>query len=498
MRSATSALLVFASFPALAWGDPHAARIGLKAHADAAALQKLPRFDYQARTRWGFLDAMRAEDQAGLPELTRALDGELSRKPGEARTWFDFGFAWDETHFITDTRTHDSGLGSINTVFGTRTDSWHRSEAGDHSSRSFTRRAGIGLYWRDGPDSGFIHLESSYLRFTPLKCWWGESHRRTSQALTHQPLAGASWTMLPAGPFAGEPCHVVEASGRYGRFQRLWVGQESGRVRGVLTFLSGPDQPNALVRFDDYREVAAGVWVPFAEAHVFAWGSRQAKDKLQLLRSERRVTTVRTGVSLAARYAALLPQAGDRVQDQRFATAVNTRFDPARPDADIQREADAELARQLKDAELVKALTEPMDRLVGKPAPALPADGWVGGTRPDLTGKPHLIHFWATWCGPCKNDLPMLKSLAAAGLTVVGVHPSGTPAEEVSKVVAEQKLNYPTLVATEPGRESVAGYPVRFYPYCVAVDGRGNVSAHGTLQQVLRSVGQSPLEPVKP
>jgi hypothetical protein len=161
----------------------------MKAHADAAALQKLPRFDYQARTRWGYVEAMRAEDKAGLAELTRALDGTISQKRGEGLTWHEFEFAWDETRFITGSRPGDTDLG-INFVFGTRTDGWHRSEAKDRSRRSFTRRAGIGLYWRDGPDSGFIHVESSYLRFTPLKSWWGESHRRTAQALTHQPLDG--------------------------------------------------------------------------------------------------------------------------------------------------------------------------------------------------------------------------------------------------------------------------------------------------------------------
>lgn len=478
-------------------GDPAAERIGLKAHADAAALQKLPRFDYQARTRWGYVEAMRAEDKAGLAELARALDGEISQKSGEGLPWFEFEFAWDETRFITGTRPGDTILG-INHRFGTRTDGWSRSEAKDHSRVQFCRTRNIGLYWWAGGIDPGAHVESSYLRFTPQKWWWGEDNRHTNQALTHQPLVGATWAMLPAEPFAGEPCNVVEVSSHHGRFQRLWVGTASGRVRGVLSFFSGPEEPNSLVRFDDYREVAPGVWVPFVEAHTFAWGSEKAKGKFQLIRNERRVTTARFGVDLSDRYATLLPRPGDPVQDQRFAAAVNTKYDPVRPDADIQKEADKTYAERLKDAELVKQLTEPVARLVGKPAPALPVDGWVGGKRPDLAGKPHLLHFWATWCGPCKNDLPRLKELAAAGVVVVGVHPSGTPADEVTKAVADRGLGYPTVVSSGPGREAVTGYPVKLFPYCVAVDARGNVAAHGSLDQVLRAVGRSALTPDKP
>jgi len=394
MLSALFALTLATLLPA---DDPAAARIGLKAHADAAALQKLPRFDYQARHRWGYVEGLRAVDKVALPELLQALDGKIAEKPkqGDGMTWFESGFAWDETRFIQDTRPGESILG-FNSRFGARTDGWSRDESGDRSGKQFTRRAGVGLYWRETDQSSGIHVESSYLRLTPQKWWWGESGYRTAQALTHRPLAGSTWATLPAEPFAGEPCDVVEVSDKYGRFQRLWVSKASGRVRGVLTFYSGPDHYGALLRFDDYREVAPGLWVPFTEAQVFAHSS-ETKGKRKLLRTETRVTLAKTGTDLTARYAALLPQTGDTVQDQRFAAAVNTHFDPKRPDSEIQGEADAAYARQLEDAEYIKGVLKPLTLLVGKPALPLPADGWVGGARPDLAGKPYLLHFWATW-----------------------------------------------------------------------------------------------------
>ena len=65
------------------------------------------------------------------------------------------------------------------------------------------------------------------------------------------------------------------------------------------------------------------------------------RGKSQLLRTETRVTVAQTGTDLTARYAALLPELGDTLQDQRFATAVNTKFDPKQPDTEIQAKADA-------------------------------------------------------------------------------------------------------------------------------------------------------------
>ena len=495
MLSIMLALTLTAARPPI---DPAAERIGAKAHADAAVLQKLPRFDYQARHRWGYVEGLRAVDQVGLPELTKALDGKIAEKPksGEGMTWYESGFAWDETRFLQDTRPGESILG-INSRFGTRTDGWSRDEAADHSGKQFTRRAGVGRYWREAGESRGILVESSYLRLTPQKWWWGESHRGTGQSLTHRLFAGSWWVTLPAEPFAGEQCDVVELTNWGGRFQRLWVGKASGRVRGVLTFYSGPDDYGALVRFDDYREVTPGVWVPFTEAHIMSHSS-DTKGKSQLLRAESRVTVAQTGTDLAARYAALLPELGDTVQDQRFAAAVNTKYDPTRPDADIQAKADAAHAVQLEDAKFVKELIAPIGLLVGKPALPLPADGWVGGKRPDLAGKPYLLHFWATWCGPCKDDLPQLAELAAKGVVVVGLHPSGTPAEDVAKVVADRKLGYPTLVAAENGRETVAGYPAAMFPYCIVVDAKGSVAAHGTLHEIRLMIGQGALTLTKP
>jgi thiol-disulfide isomerase/thioredoxin len=67
----------------------------------------------------------------------------------------------------------------------------------------------------------------------------------------------------------------------------------------------------------------------------------------------------------------------------------------------------------------------------------------------DYRGRPLIINFWATWCGPCKEEIPALIELAAKyksnGLAVLGVSIDDKP-EELKKFAAEYKMSYPVLV----------------------------------------------------
>jgi thiol-disulfide isomerase/thioredoxin len=152
---------------------------------------------------------------------------------------------------------------------------------------------------------------------------------------------------------------------------------------------------------------------------------------------------------------------------------------------------------QVMGPEILKRLTQPVEDLVGKPAPTLPAEGWVGGQRPDLAGRPFLLHFWATWCGPCKNDLPRLKTLAERGATILGMHPAGTPAEEVEKFIRDEKLGYPTFLSTDRSRDGnsprIGDYPAGVLPYCILIDAQGKVAGHGSLSEVLEKHGADAL-----
>ena len=85
-----------------------------------------------------------------------------------------------------------------------------------------------------------------------------------------------------------------------------------------------------------------------------------------------------------------------------------------------------------------------------------------GGTLDsnDFNGKVVLVNFWATWCPPCRDEIPDLIKLQARykdHLLVIGVSSDEGPVEMVSKFVAEHRMNYPIVMETEELRKMFPG-----------------------------------------
>jgi thiol-disulfide isomerase/thioredoxin len=94
-------------------------------------------------------------------------------------------------------------------------------------------------------------------------------------------------------------------------------------------------------------------------------------------------------------------------------------------------------------------------------------------TLSDLRGRWVLVNFWATWCVPCRQEMPYLAALAETHrdtLTVLAVNMREQP-EEVAAFAAELEIDLPILLA--PDNQTLLAYGVRGLPmsFLVAPDG---------------------------
>lgn len=121
--------------------------------------------------------------------------------------------------------------------------------------------------------------------------------------------------------------------------------------------------------------------------------------------------------------------------------------------------------------------------MVGQPAPgfALPVvqnDSRERLELSELRGNAVILDFWASWCGPCAVQAPVLDRLArryeGRGLVVLGINVDDPP-DVASAYAAQKSLTYPILVDPEGLAQRL--YGVHKLPSLVVVDKEGKVIA---------------------
>jgi len=126
-------------------------------------------------------------------------------------------------------------------------------------------------------------------------------------------------------------------------------------------------------------------------------------------------------------------------------------------------------------------------------APQAPASV-IPGRRPDVTladrdgrlrslsewdGRPQVINFWATWCAPCRREIPMLNQLARdpalAEFALIGIAIDFR--EDVLRFLAETPIEYTVLIGEQDGLDASAAFGMRSLglPYTAFVDRSGRI-----------------------
>jgi thiol-disulfide isomerase/thioredoxin len=134
------------------------------------------------------------------------------------------------------------------------------------------------------------------------------------------------------------------------------------------------------------------------------------------------------------------------------------------------------------DTVIVDIAADPEDGATPQTAETLPdfSLGNLAGEPQSIKswpGKPLLINFWATWCGPCLREIPMLKELQAArpDLQVVGI--AIDKRDDVVEFAGRMDFNYAILIGQSEAWEAAAALGVNIYalPFTVFAGADGSI-----------------------
>ena len=127
--------------------------------------------------------------------------------------------------------------------------------------------------------------------------------------------------------------------------------------------------------------------------------------------------------------------------------------------------------------------------IVTHPSFSLPDENGVVHDISEWQGKNRILNFWATWCAPCRREIPILKAFqeeqSGNGFQVIGIAVDFP--EEVSRYAESAEFNYPILVGQEEAMALAESSGIQFmalpFTMFVASDGEYLSAYLGELHQ---------------
>ncbi|KGO92248.1 TlpA family protein disulfide reductase [Flavobacterium subsaxonicum] len=177
----------------------------------------------------------------------------------------------------------------------------------------------------------------------------------------------------------------------------------------------------------------------------------------------------------------------DEAAVDKFLIARNAKYEAALADKDIDAEFRTMVSHQLKaEGEQLKGMAEQSmkaNKMKGQQSPTFAYENYKGGTTKleDFKGKYVYIDVWATWCGPCRQEIPYLqeveKKYEGKNIEFVSLSiDTKKDYEKWRKMVGDKSLGGVQIIADNDWKSAfTTAYGVNSIPRFILIDPQGKV-----------------------